>query len=409
MRSAESKYYRFKWAQPFSTMMKTSALTTPHSALYIHIPFCIRRCAYCDFYVIPLGDGPPGKRMREFRSLKHRRFLQALDQELSGLPAGFRPETVYIGGGTPTELPPEDLNRVFDSLERHVDLSGVSEFSCEANPGTLDQEIADLLMARGVDRVSLGVQSFVDRTLESLGRIHHAQEAKEGVRLLRGAGCTNLSVDLLFALPDTAPGDLEINLNALAETNPDHVSWYSLEFEPGTAFTDLKEKGVLQEPGQEETAEEYRRIRNGLLEAGFEQYELFSFTRPGKACLHNLNYWKGGEYLGCGPSAHSHWQGVRWQNPPDLSAYLEYSGGKSLQENLPSEHKARERLMTALRITEGVRADWFQHETGHPIPDLLGNALPCWQTAGWVEWDGQTLRLTPDAYLVSDALFREFI
>ena len=379
------------------------------SALYLHIPFCVRRCLYCDFYVLPLGDGPPSKRMRDFRSLKHRRFLQALDKELEHLPKSFQPETVYIGGGTPTELPPDDLRRVFDSLEKHVDLSRVTEFSCEANPGTLDQEMAELLISRGVTRVSLGVQSFVDRTLESLGRIHNALDAKEGVKILREAGCNNLSLDLLFALPGTESGDLEQNLNALRELQPDHVSWYSLEFEPGTAFTDMKEKGFLQEPTQEETAEEYDAIRAGIMNLGLQQYELFSFTAPGKECLHNINYWRGGEYMGCGPSAHSHWEGKRWQNKPDLASYVERTGMSALHEELPREEKARERLMTALRITEGVEDRWFTQETGFSIPELLGDALRVWQTSEWIDWDGKRLRLKPEAYLISDHLFREFI
>lgn len=347
--------------------------------------------------------------MREFRSLKHRRFLQALDAELADLPEGFQPETLYIGGGTPTELPPEDLARVFDSLERQVDLSRVTETCCEANPGTLDAEMAELLLSRRVTRVSLGVQSFVDRTLEALGRIHNAAEAGEAVRLLRAAGCKNLSIDLLFALPGTGPHDLEVNLQALRDLQPDHVSWYSLEFEPGTAFTDLKEKGVLEEPGQEETAEEYTAIRHGLQDLGYRQYELFSFTRPGNECRHNLNYWRGGDYLGCGPSAHSHWQGVRWQNKPDLAGYLAQTGEQVQHETLSPEAKARETLMTALRITDGVDGDGFQARTGFRIPDLLGEALRTWQTAGWVDWNHHRLRLTPEAYLVSDALFRELV
>jgi len=386
-------------------------LTTPSptAALYLHIPFCVRRCLYCDFYVQPLGDGPPGKRMREFRSLKHRRFLQALDRELASLPDGFQPETVYLGGGTPTELPPADLGRVFDSLHRHIDLSRVTEFTSEANPGTLDEEMADLLVSRGVTRVSLGVQSFIDRMLEELGRIHHAEEAQEAVRLLRKAGCDNLSVDLLFALPGTLPEDLELNLEAIESVQPDHVSWYSLEFEPGTAFTDMRDKGILQEPEEEATAEEYEGIRSGLNHLGFHQYELFSFTQRGKECLHNLNYWRGGEYLGCGPSAHSHWEGRRWQNKPDLVDYAERAGVPVLLEELPPREKARERLMTALRITEGVQETWFKEETGFGFSELLGDALRVWETAGWITYRERILRLTPDAYLISDHIFREFI
>jgi oxygen-independent coproporphyrinogen-3 oxidase len=140
----------------------------------------VRRCLYCDFYILPLGDGPPSKRLRDFRSLKHRGYLAALDRELAALPRDFRPRTVYIGGGTPTELPPDDLRRLIASLKQPLDFTDVIEFTCEANPGTLDPEMAQLLAESGIDRVSLGVQSFDDVQLESLGRIHNAADACRG-------------------------------------------------------------------------------------------------------------------------------------------------------------------------------------------------------------------------------------
>jgi oxygen-independent coproporphyrinogen-3 oxidase len=260
-----------------------------------------------------------------------------------------------------------------------------------------------------VTRISLGVQSFVDRTLEGLGRIHNAEQAGEAVRLLREAGCRNLSVDLLFALPVTRPGDLEINLKALRELHPDHVSWYSLEFEPGTAFTDMRDSGYLREPEQEETAEEYAAIRSGLSALGYHQYELFSFTRPGHECHHNLKYWRGGEYHGCGPSAHSHIDGVRWQNAPDLAAYLRQETVSGPGEYLTPEAKARELLMTSLRLTEGVTESWFENKTGYRFSFLLGDLIRVWTQSGWIQLEDGRLRLTPDAYLISDQLFREFV
>ncbi|MGA0332484.1 MAG: radical SAM family heme chaperone HemW [Kiritimatiellia bacterium] len=383
-------------------------------ALYLHVPFCVRRCLYCDFYVLPLGEGAPAKRLREFRSLKHRRFLQALDAELASLPEGFQPETVYLGGGTPTEMGCGELSRLLDSLERQIDLSRVSEFTCEANPGTLDTEMAELLVSRGVNRVSLGVQSFSDPMLQALGRIHNREDAFAAVQILRRAGVKNLSLDLLFGLPDTGTEDLQINLDALRSLNPDHVSWYSLEYEPGTAFTEMRDRGFLREAGEEETAAEYSGIRAGLQALGFSQYELFSFTKPGFECRHNLNYWEGGEYFGAGPSAHSHVQGRRWFNLPDLGRYLsgQLEGKVSCRgetEELPPAAKARERLMTHLRLLAGVHEEKFLAQSGFAVEELLGSSLQVWQDANWVERKNGTLRLLPEAYLISDSLFREFL
>jgi oxygen-independent coproporphyrinogen III oxidase len=382
-------------------------------ALYLHVPFCVRRCLYCDFYIVPLGSGPPATRLREFRQLQHHAFLEALDHELSALPPDFQPRTVYLGGGTPTELPLSDLNRLFESLHRRVDFSRVTEFSCEANPGTLDAAMAELLVSHGVNRVSLGVQSFDDATLEMLGRIHNADQARQAVRDLRTAGLQNLSVDLLFGLPRTVPEITEINLRALADLHPEHVSWYSLEFEQGTAFTQMRDQGFLPEPTEEKTAAEYQRLREGLSALGYQQYELFSFTRPGFACAHNQTYWLGGEFHGCGPSAHRHVGGVRSANVRDLALYIrnwkQDEPCAEEAEELEPEAKARERLMTALRMTSGVKAGAFAAASGFSIPALLGPALSVWEKAGWVSWDGTTLALCPSAYLISDSLFREFV
>ncbi len=379
------------------------------SALYLHVPFCVRRCLYCDFYVLPLGEGAPAQRLQQFRSLKHRGFLQAMDRELAQLPKAFQPRTLYIGGGTPTELPPEALSQLFASVRRHVDLSQVDEFSCEANPGTLDDEMAELLIREGVNRVSLGVQSFDNAMLERLGRIHNAEEAVAGVELLRNAGVDNLSIDVLFALPESARDGIQINLEQLEELNPEHVSWYSLEWETGTAFEEMRQQGFLQEPDPEESAAEYEQIRSGLSALGYQQYELFSFTRPGYACEHNMNYWLGGEYYGCGPSAHSHVAGKRWQRPADLQAYVRGDLGETDAEHLQPEAKAREALMTGLRLCEGLDEAQFSKRFGYSPAALIGKNLELYQSQGWLEQKGGKLKLLPEAYLLSDSLFRDLI
>jgi oxygen-independent coproporphyrinogen-3 oxidase len=360
--------------------------------------------------VVPLGDGPPSKRLREFRNLRHRGYLHALDKELAALPDGFTPETLYLGGGTPTELSPEDLTVLFTSIRKHLDLSKLKEFSCEANPGTLDPTMVALLASQGVNRVSLGVQSFSDDVLESLGRIHNADEARKAVHDLRNAGISNLSIDLLFGLPSTPLDTMELNLLALQELKPDHVSWYSLEFEAGTPFTEMRDKGFITEPDDEQTAAEYLHIRTGLARQGFEQYELFSFARPGAECLHNTRYWTGGEYFGCGPSAHWHVDGKRGFNAPNLTTYETQSPGTSPEtEQLDPDAKAREGLMTALRLTQGVDCVNFKERHGYSPEEVMGSSYRVWIDAGWLEAVNNRVRLTPEAYLISDSLFREFI
>ncbi|MCC5849188.1 MAG: radical SAM family heme chaperone HemW [Verrucomicrobia bacterium] len=385
--------------------------------LYLHVPFCVRRCLYCDFYIVPLGEGTLPKRLRDFRSLKHRGFLRALEAELRALPSAFRPETLYVGGGTPTELPLEDLQHLLQLIEDHVDLSKVREFTLEANPGTLDADMVDLIANSAVDRVSLGVQSFDNPTLEALGRIHNAEEARQSFHLLREAGIRNLGVDLLFALPQKNEkrdeSTLQTNLEALAELSPEHVSWYSLEFEPGTAFTEMRDKGFLQEPDGEQADLEYRKIRNGLRELGYTQYELFSFTRK-HPCDHNINYWRGGEFMGCGPSAHSHSHGARWSNPADLTlwtqAWLHGHPPETVKESLSPEAKARERLITELRLTRGISPATFAAETGfHPRELIPAELLAEWTRNNWLADHGDHLKLRPPAYLISDALFREIV
>lgn len=378
------------------------------SGLYIHVPFCIRKCLYCNFYVVPLGTGPLPKRMQDFRTLKHRAFLRALGEELHSLPDSFAPKTIYIGGGTPTELPLQDLEQLFHHLKSAVDLSQVEEISCEANPGTLDAEMAGLLASQGVNRVSVGVQSFDDPTLELLGRIHNAEEAQQAFELLKDAGIPNISLDLLFGLP-TNRDTVEVNLDQLTKLQPQHVSWYSLEYEAGTAFTELLERGDLVSPSEERMEAEYQSICSGLHELGFEQYELFSFTRPGFACQHNLNYWQGGEYHACGPSAHRHVKGTRSANAADLDRYVEGSVSTEQGEHLSPDAKARERLMTGLRMTRGMDVHQFEAQTGYTPAALMRASYRAWTDAGWLEEQEGFLRLRREAYLISDSLFREFI
>ena len=361
----------------------------------------------------PLGTGAIGKRLREFRSLQHDAFLDALSLELQELPKRFRPKTLYVGGGTPTELPTEGLERVFHEIQESVDCSDVTEFSCEANPGTIDPKTIELLAASPVNRVSLGVQSFDDTTLELLGRIHDSAQACASVRDLRGAGITNLSIDLLFGLPRTSFEIVNRNLDAIEALQPEHVSWYSLEYEKDTALTSMRDSGHLEPASEDQTAEEYESIRRGLTSLGYEQYELFSFAKPGFACKHNQNYWQSGTFFGCGPSSYSHVDGERSEQIRDLGRYIhaKKKGETTVisRERLPPEAKAREALIIALRQTPGISLSAFERQHDMSALSLIGSALPIWISQGWIEHHEDTLRLLPEAFLISDSLFREIV
>lgn len=381
--------------------------------LYVHIPFCVRKCLYCDFYSLPTAVGPPARRVAMADQPPQPAFLAALDRELAGLPPDFRPDTIFLGGGTPTELARADLAALLELLRRRVDLSGVTEWTCESNPGTLTEEKVALLLEAGVNRFSLGVQSFDTGTLEFLGRIHSAGEARAGFRLLRRMGVANINLDLIYGVPGASIDVVRRDLDALLELGPDHAACYCLIFEDGTPLTELRNKGFVKEVDDDTELEQYTLVRETLAAGGYRHYEISNFARPGFECRHNLLYWSGGAYLGVGPSAHSHWAGARWGNVRDLDVYIRrLAAGESpraFTERLEPEAKARETLVMALRRLDGVSADEFRAATGFAYRALCGDTLAWMQREGLVEDDGARLRLTERGLFVSDAVFAELV
>ncbi|MCX6995698.1 MAG: radical SAM family heme chaperone HemW [Kiritimatiellaeota bacterium] len=375
--------------------------------LYVHVPFCERKCAYCDFYSLALPESAAAA------ADLAERYLDALERELYGLPAEFVPDTVYVGGGTPTVLRAEALARLADLVHRRFRLPAGREWSCEANPGTLTAEKVARLRAGGVNRVSLGVQSLDDRQLAWLGRRHTARQAADSFQTLRAAGFDNLSVDLIYALPGITRGELARDLEGLLAWQPEHVSVYALSVEPGTPLAARRARGDLVEMAGEEQAEQYHLIRRRLLAAGYEQYEISNFARPGRACRHNLNCWDGGDYFGCGPAAHSHWLGCRSANVSDLESYAASPAAgrlpRAFTECLEAEAKARETLILNLRRTAGVEAAAFRRQTGFGLETRGGAALARALALVLLERHGDRLRLSAAGLFVSDAIFAELV
>ena len=372
------------------------------TGLYVHVPFCIRKCSYCDFYSLPEAADDAEVSL----------FLEGLRQELAMLPAGFRAKTIYVGGGTPTALKYAAFRRLLDQLRRAVP-AAISEWTVEANPATLEPNVIRLLKEFGVNRISLGIQSLNDAVLKRLGRVHSADDGRTAYGLLRDAGFDNISVDLMFAVPGQTKSDVKKDVQDMIALGADHISCYALSIEPGTPFDRMRRDGRIIEVAPDVQREQYDGIRNLLSAAGYVHYEISNFAKPDRACRHNVNYWMGGAYVGCGPSAHSHWQGARWGNVRDLHEWARRLARgeppREFEEHLPPEAKARETLILNLRLLKGVMREAFREQTGFDYRDLAGEAIARFVSEGWLLEENGRLRLAEKALFVSNAVFAELV
>jgi oxygen-independent coproporphyrinogen-3 oxidase len=373
-------------------------------ALYVHVPFCATKCSYCDFYSLP-----GGRRGREPAE-----YLDALDRELAArAPEGFAPETIFVGGGTPTILEPDELRRLGAIVRSRCDLSRVREWTVEANPGTLDGARIDALLSCGVDRVSMGVQSFDDRVLRSVGRIHDAATARRAVADLRAAGVPRISVDLLFAVPGQGADVFARDLDEAVALGTGHLSCYALLYEEGTTMLARERRGLVRREPEDLEREMLLSGRRRLREAGFRAYEISNFARPGQECLHNLVYWRNGPYLGVGVAAASYLGGERSSNVRDLRAWLDgVAAGRSPvveKERLDARGVLGETVMLGLRLDEGVRWDDLAARTGLDARSLYAPITERLAAAGLVAADADGFVLTEEGVPVADGVIGEFL
>jgi len=368
--------------------------------LYVHVPFCAARCAYCDF----ASEAPPDRSRIGL-------YLDALDRELERISWDRLPRTVYVGGGTPTVLPPPALERLLRRLQPLA--AQAQEWTIEANPGTVDEEVAARLRAAGVTRVSLGAQSFHEPALRTLGRIHNTEAIGRSVATLRSAGFEHISLDVMLAIPNRALEDLAQDLDAALALEPEHISAYLLSVEPGTPLAARIARGLLAEPPEEQAVAEYELVSQRLAAAGLRPYEISNWARPGRECRHNLLYWTGGEYIGVGPAAHSHRGGVRWGNVQSLDEWAAaLSKGWTpiaFEERLPPERAARERLVMWLRLVEGFAEEDFRAATGVAPEEVAGAEIRSLVARGLLERTAWGLRLAPRARLISNTVFAELV
>ena len=372
-----------------------------HNSLYIHIPFCARKCRYCDFNSI----------VSESKTID--RYLYAIEKELCALKDRYVFNTVYIGGGTPSILTELQLEKLLQSVIRYIPSSEIQEYTVEANPGTLAMNKIGLLKEYMVNRISLGVQSFQDRQLNFLGRIHSSNDARNAFALLREAGFENINIDLIFGCPEQSIEDWEKDLKTVVELSPEHISTYALTYEAGTLLTRDLEEAVIHKLDECVELEMYKTAIRYLTRNGYNHYEISNFAKYGYACAHNHVYWKNMGYVGVGAGAFSFIDGVRTSNEKDICTYIdginENKNVKSFRENLQINQFASETVVMALRLRQGISNTDFYERFGYTIEDQFGDQMNRLAKYGLVSYENERLKLTEKGLFVADTVMTEFI
>lgn len=373
----------------------------PPRGAYIHIPFCDHICAYCDFNKFFLKNQP----------VDH--YLDALTQEMINYSELGPAQTVYIGGGTPTALNNRQLERLLDDVCRYFQADRVKEFTVEANPENLTDEKLQLMKDHGVNRLSIGVQTFDDDLLRTIGRAHTAEEARAAVRRAQQAGFDNLTLDLMFALPGQTETSLRESIATALELDTPHISIYSLQVEPRTIFHNLMKKGELRLPGEDIEADMYGQILFELEKHGLRHYEISNFARPGYEGWHNSLYWSNEEYYGIGAGAHGYVQGMRYANAGPVKKYIDavaqFGRGRSSAHEVSEDERIEEQLFLGLRMMRGVSIDMFARKFGRTLDSVYGDQIADLKKRGLlVEQDGR-VRLTNRGIFLGNDVFEAFL
>ena len=371
--------------------------------LYIHIPFCIRKCNYCDFLSFPETESGIAQ------------YCHALKEEIkrTGDQAeGIGVRSVFIGGGTPSILEAEQITEIMTCIRNNFSIEKNAEITIESNPGTLNAEKLNFYHELGINRLSIVLQSTDDDCLRRLGRIHTFQEFEKNYEQARKSGFQNINIDLMSGLPGQSLRGYEDTLNRVTELKPEHISSYSLIIEEGTPF--YKSDSVLQQLPDEDTERKmYERTKEILAQQGYERYEISNYARQGRECIHNLGYWEQVPYLGMGLGASSFYNGARFSNERNFRKYLS-------TPYLPFEHRedyvqvSREEQMEdtmifGLRKMKGISVSEFEREFGTPIWEMYGSVIERYSNLGLLIQEGDVLRLTDAGIDVSNRIFEDFI
>lgn len=375
------------------------------TGLYIHIPFCVRKCNYCDFYSLGCATE---KNMREYTDalITHiRREAPSLKDRVF--------DTVFIGGGTPSLLDNECIVLLFDCIRAELNISSDAEISIEANPGTVTEDMARLYHVLGINRVSIGLQSVNDRELKILGRIHDLDKFKSSYEILRKAGIENINIDIMYSLPDQTLPDFIKTLDTVCDFSPDHISAYCLKIEENTHFYKIRDQLVL--PSEDEQYEMYMTLCAYLERYGYSQYEISNFARMDHLCRHNLKYWLNEDYVGFGPSAHSLIDGVRYWYSDNIGEYIDsINNGGTPEKMLEYEHspdeneKIDEYVMLRMRLSRGVDADEFLSRFGIEFESRY-KRIDKYIKSGHIVKRGNSFSFTEKGFFVSNYILSDIL
>ena len=379
----------------------------PVGGLYVHVPFCVKKCEYCDFYSISTSTASVMERFVDA-------VLQEADWWTSYIESSGDPiSTVFFGGGTPTMLPRLLMARLINGLRQRIPMRRQIEWTVEANPATIDRDYSQMLLDCGVNRVSVGAQSFVPDELQVLGRVHNADAVRQTITDAYASGFQRISLDLMYGVPGQTLSSWRYSLDQAMALHIKHISCYCLTLEPGTPMWQKAETGELPPVCEELQLQMMKQTRHVLAEYAIRPYEISNYATHGQECQHNLNYWRGGNYIGLGPAAAMHLSGKRWRNTPDLSRYLSGVSRGYVQvedyEVLSLRQRAVELAMLMLRLEEGIDRELFQSLLGLDPMAFFGRAIANLEELGMIRNNVTEITLTEAGVYVSDTVISEMV
>ena len=372
------------------------------AGIYVHIPFCKQRCSYCAFYSTTLYN------IKES-------YVDALCKEIAmrkDYAGNVHIGTIYLGGGTPSTLSMEQLQKICDTIYATYPVSDTAEVTIECNPDDLTPDFLALLKRLPFNRISMGVQSFNDTQLKRLGRRHDAEKARQAVKNAREAGYDNISIDLIFALPGSTIADWEHDLDSAIALHPDHLSAYNLTYEEGTPMHRALERGDFTELSEEENVGQFQMLITKLKEAGYRHYEISNFALPGRESRHNSSYWNDTPYIGCGAAAHSYNGTSRQWNIADIREYIKgvENGIPNFEiEELTEEERYNDTILTRLRTAKGIPLEWMKEKFNDRLNRYLQQMAEKEIALGNLKDVDGHLSLTEKGIFISDAVIRELI
>ena len=366
------------------------------SSAYVHIPFCTQICYYCDFAKVYIKNQPVDA------------YITALLEEVAAEKISEL-KTLYIGGGTPTALTADQLDRLLAGLTQNLDLTTLQEFTVEANPGDLSDDKIAVLKKNHVNRVSLGVQTFNDKLLNKIGRSHNSQDVFDNVAKLRAAGFDNITIDLIYALPGQTMADVKKDIENILSLNLPHVALYSLILENHTIFMNKMRRGRLDLPSEDTDFEMYNYIIDSLQAAGYAHYEISSFGKTGYESAHNLMYWDNAEYYGFGAGASGYVDGVRYKNHVPIHHYLQHTDKQAVKEKLTQKEQMEEELFLGLRKKSGVNTQHFSEKFNQDFDSIYGQIVANLIEKQLLEKSGDQIFMTRQGLMLGNDVFEAFI